>query len=104
MLNKMFPVNQFGQIKVQAKSKSGRYMTLMVPSTMIICPECNGRSTVTLIPDAYPCPACYGKNVIEVVSAEFLAQYPLIDKAMRRYDRETQADAWEAYGERVWGC
>lgn len=96
---RMFPQSLYGQIEVNALSKRGRHMTLNVPSTVVVCPCCNGRAI-----QMNGCELCDGANVIETVADDFLKAYPLIDKAMRRYDRAEQADAWERYGERVWGC
>jgi len=101
MKRQMFTTSQFRSIEVKAKAKSGRYMTLAVPSVMILCPVCNGRGIPN---DRYSCECCEGQRVLEVISSDFLAQYPKIDKAMQRYDLEKQRDAWETYGERIWGC
>lgn len=96
-MNKKFPPYQFGRIEVKAVSRSGRYMELTVPSESVVCPCCLGRS-------GGECGVCMGLNVVQCVAQEFLAQYPLIDRAMRRYDAEVQADAWERHGESMLGC
>lgn len=98
MSNNKFPLYQFGRIEVRLISKSQRFMELSVPSEMVVCPNCLGRSV------QHDCGLCAGANVIEVVSETFLKAYPLIDQAMLRYDRIEQADAYDRESERALGC
>lgn len=96
-MKRLFTHSQYGQIQVKAISKSGRYMELNVPSVSVVCPHCLGRS-------GGACGVCDGLNVIQCVAPEFLTQYPRIDRAMRRYDRQEQEAAWERHGESMLGC
>ena len=86
-------------VDVNIKTKSGKYLVLSIPAIKIVCPHCLGTCN-----NNDNCVSCNGLNVVDTIDDNFLAKHPKIAKAIDRYDFESQKDAWEAYGERIWGC
>lgn len=87
------------KIEITVLTKRRHERTLNVPSAMVVCPCCEGRSA-----SLGGCELCAGKNVVEVADQAILSKYPRIMKAWDRFDAAEQADAWERYGERMMRC
>lgn len=95
-------MNTQKRIEIQILTKRNKLHSLMVPAIMEVCPNCEGTSGGSFLPES--CVTCNGLNVIQLANYDLIAKYPRILAAWNRFDADVQADAWERYGERLCGC
>ena len=85
-------------IRVELITKRGKYLELDLPAVKAVCPACAAMAS------SANCGLCQGRSTVLVLDEEWVIRYPRIDRAMRRWETQERAIAYERDFERRTGC